>query len=257
MAFSLSFSSVFGGAGRALRHPVYRRFWFGHSLAAVGRWMKRTAVGWLTWELTESTSWLGIVAFADLVPMMLFVILSGAIADRVGLMRIVRLSQVLSGLRLGLAPAGREGEETHLVESYEAYAKGVINLRVESPESLDRAILFFERAIGVELFHQRLDVAGSLIGRNIPPCGGYGNHIQTRIAQGETQSHGIGNARVDIKQYLSRHGLLATIVTSETPKVTRILQTAAAQYKQRRCRFSGMLVLTTAKPQAGGQPLAV
>lgn len=70
----------------------------GHTLAATGRWMKRTAVGWLTWELTHSTTWLGIVAFADLVPMMLFVILSGAIADRVGLMRIVRLSQILSGL---------------------------------------------------------------------------------------------------------------------------------------------------------------
>ena len=70
----------------------------GHTLAATGRWMKRTAVGWLAWELTESTSWLGIVAFADLVPMMLFVILSGAIADRVGLMRIVKLSQILSGL---------------------------------------------------------------------------------------------------------------------------------------------------------------
>jgi MFS family permease len=70
----------------------------GHTLAAVGRWMKRTAVGWLAWELTKSTSWLGVVAFADLAAMMLFVILSGAIADRVGLMRIVKLSQILSGL---------------------------------------------------------------------------------------------------------------------------------------------------------------
>ena len=59
--------------------------------------MKRTAVGWLAWELTQSASWLGIVAFADLMPMMVFVILSGAIADRVGLMRIVKLSQILSG----------------------------------------------------------------------------------------------------------------------------------------------------------------
>ncbi|NQU71446.1 MAG: MFS transporter, partial [Rhodospirillales bacterium] len=60
--------------------------------------MKRTGVGWLTWELTESSSWLGIVAFADLLPMMIFLILSGAIADRIGLMRIVKLSQILSGL---------------------------------------------------------------------------------------------------------------------------------------------------------------
>lgn len=96
--FSLNFESIFGGAGRALRHDMYRRYWFGHTLAAVGRWMKRTGVGWLTWELTESSSWLGIVAFADLVPMMIFLILSGAIADRIGLMRIVKLSQILSGL---------------------------------------------------------------------------------------------------------------------------------------------------------------
>jgi MFS family permease len=94
----LTSSSIFGGIGRSLRHPVYRTFFIGNTLAAVGRWMKRTAVGWLTWELTESTTWLGIVAFADLVPMMIFVILSGAIADRVGLMRIVKLSQILSGL---------------------------------------------------------------------------------------------------------------------------------------------------------------
>ncbi len=94
----MNFSSVFGGIGRSLRHPVYRTYMVGHTLAATGRWMKRTAVGWLTWELTESASWLGIVAFADLVPMMIFVILSGAIADRVGLMRIVKLSQILSGL---------------------------------------------------------------------------------------------------------------------------------------------------------------
>lgn len=59
--------------------------------------MKRTAVGWLTWELTESTSWLGIVAFADLVPMVVATILAGAVADHVGLMRIVKLSQVLAG----------------------------------------------------------------------------------------------------------------------------------------------------------------
>ncbi|MDA0652622.1 MAG: MFS transporter, partial [Proteobacteria bacterium] len=91
-------STILGGAGRALKHPLYRTFMLGHTLAAVGRWMKRTAVGWLTWELTESSSWLGIVAFADLVPMMVFVILSGAIADRVGMMRIVKLSQILSGL---------------------------------------------------------------------------------------------------------------------------------------------------------------
>ncbi len=94
----MGLSSIFGAAGRALKYPAYRRYMIGHTLSAIGRWMKRTAVGWLAWELTHSATWLGIVAFADLLPMMIFVILSGAIADRVGLMRIVKLSQILSGL---------------------------------------------------------------------------------------------------------------------------------------------------------------
>ena len=94
----MNISSLFGGAGRALQNPVYLTYWLGNSLTTTGRWMKRTAVGWLTWELTQSTSWLGLVAFADLMPMMVFVILSGPIADRVGMMRIVKLSQILSGI---------------------------------------------------------------------------------------------------------------------------------------------------------------
>jgi MFS family permease len=102
---SLTLSSLSGGVGRALKHRDYRLYMIGHTLAATGRWMKRTAVGWLAWELTESTSWLGIVAFADLVPMMLFVILSGAIADRIGLMRIARLSQILTGIVASLFAA--------------------------------------------------------------------------------------------------------------------------------------------------------
>ena len=53
----MSMSAIFGGIGRALGHRVYRLYWFGNSTAMVGRWMHRMAVGWLTWELTESTSW--------------------------------------------------------------------------------------------------------------------------------------------------------------------------------------------------------
>ena len=60
------------------------------------------------------------------------------------------VSEISSGLALSLAPGARLGEETHVVESYEAYSKGIINLRAETPESLDRAILFFERAIALD-----------------------------------------------------------------------------------------------------------
>ncbi|MGE3646014.1 MAG: MFS transporter [Beijerinckiaceae bacterium] len=94
----MSFSKAFGGAGRALATPLFRRYWTGHTLATIGRWMKRTAVGWLAWELTESPAWLGIVTFADLLPTVLLAVLAGAISDRFGFMRIIRLSQIAAAI---------------------------------------------------------------------------------------------------------------------------------------------------------------
>lgn len=97
MAISISVSAVFGGIGGALSHPVYRRYWTSNTIATIGRWMHRMAVGWLTWQLTESTSWLGIVAFADTFPMVVFSIIAGAVADRVGYLRVIRVSQLATG----------------------------------------------------------------------------------------------------------------------------------------------------------------
>lgn len=91
-------TKVFGGARRALDSPLYRRYWAGHSVASVGRWMYRTSVGWLAWELTHSTAWLGIIAFADLLPTVVLTILAGAFADRFGFMRIIRASQIFAAI---------------------------------------------------------------------------------------------------------------------------------------------------------------
>ena len=86
---------VFGGAASALRIPVYRHYFMGHFIASIGRWMYRMSIGWLAWDLTSSTVWLGAVAFADLVPSAVLTIFSGAITDRFGYMRIIRGSLVV------------------------------------------------------------------------------------------------------------------------------------------------------------------
>jgi TolB-like protein/predicted Ser/Thr protein kinase/Flp pilus assembly protein TadD len=62
--------------------------------------------------------------------------------------RIVR--ELSAGLRMTLAPGESTGDETQVVAAYEAFSKGVLNLRNESHESLDRAILFFERAVALD-----------------------------------------------------------------------------------------------------------
>jgi tetratricopeptide (TPR) repeat protein len=60
---------------------------------------------------------------------------------------VYELSQGLN-LHLGFSEiAGIERQETRSVEAYEAYSRGMMNLRLASRESLDRAVAQFERAL--------------------------------------------------------------------------------------------------------------
>jgi tetratricopeptide (TPR) repeat protein len=63
------------------------------------------------------------------------------------------------------APRERAGDETAVLAAYEAFAKGVLNLRAETYESLDRAALLLERAVeldpGYARAHLELGVAYS------------------------------------------------------------------------------------------------
>ena len=87
----MSLNALFGGIGRALSHPAYRTYWAGQGVNSIGRWMYRTAIGWLTWQLTESTTWLGIIAFADAIPLVFFTLIAGALTDQFGYFRIMRI----------------------------------------------------------------------------------------------------------------------------------------------------------------------
>ena len=84
---------MFGGIGRVLSQRDFGIYWASNGVNTVGRWMYRIAVAWLAWELTESTVWLGIVAFAESIPLVIFSVVAGALADRVGYIRITILAQ--------------------------------------------------------------------------------------------------------------------------------------------------------------------
>jgi len=90
-AIQLAENSFFGGIGRALSHPGYRLMWWSNGINTTGRWLFKVSLGWLTWELTGSPAWLGIVAFADTFPMVIMTIIAGAWADRFGHLRLMRL----------------------------------------------------------------------------------------------------------------------------------------------------------------------
>jgi MFS family permease len=84
------------GILRALANRNYRIYACGNSISMVGTWVQRVAVGWLTWELTQSTMWLGMIAFAELLPTLLVGLFAGAIADKGNRLQLFRISQILA-----------------------------------------------------------------------------------------------------------------------------------------------------------------
>jgi MFS family permease len=79
-----------------LRNANFGIYSAGSAVSLIGMWMQRIAIGWLTWELTKSGLWLGIVAFADFFPVLLIGPIAGAAADRWDRLRVVKTSQTIS-----------------------------------------------------------------------------------------------------------------------------------------------------------------
>jgi TolB-like protein/tRNA A-37 threonylcarbamoyl transferase component Bud32 len=63
-----------------------------------------------------------------------------------------------AALRVNPRATARGGEETHVLEAYEAFSRGMLNLRVESYENLDRAVSFFEKAVLLDARYARAHV---------------------------------------------------------------------------------------------------
>jgi len=84
------------GIRQTLGQPNHRRYISGNSISLVGTWMQKIAAGWLTWELTHSPAWLGILALATLFPSVVFGPIGGALADRFDRIRIMISAQTLA-----------------------------------------------------------------------------------------------------------------------------------------------------------------
>ncbi|MEZ4654333.1 MAG: tetratricopeptide repeat protein [Candidatus Eisenbacteria bacterium] len=67
------------------------------------------------------------------------------------------VGDLVSGLRRSVSDV-HEGKETKVVAAYQALAKGLLNLRNDSYESVDRGILFFERAVALDPSYLRAQI---------------------------------------------------------------------------------------------------
>ena len=56
----------------SLRYRNYRLFFGGQIVSQTGSWMQRIALGWFVLQLTHSPFDVGVMAFAQFLPFMLF-----------------------------------------------------------------------------------------------------------------------------------------------------------------------------------------
>ncbi|MFL5657441.1 MAG: MFS transporter [Ktedonobacteraceae bacterium] len=66
----------------ALRHRNFRLFWFGQLISLIGTWMQSIGQAWLVLELTHNALLLGLVGALQFLPVLLFTLFGGVLADR-------------------------------------------------------------------------------------------------------------------------------------------------------------------------------
>ncbi|MFC9221926.1 MFS transporter [Streptomyces hygroscopicus] len=93
-----------GGTFRSLKVRNYRLFATGAMISNTGTWMSRIAQDWLVLSLTGSSTAVGITTALQFLPMLLFGLYGGVIADRCPRRRLLLITQTALGL-CGLALA--------------------------------------------------------------------------------------------------------------------------------------------------------
>ncbi|HEY1820619.1 MAG TPA: MFS transporter [Trebonia sp.] len=86
------------GAFAALSSRSYRIYIGGQSLANTGSWMQSIAQDWLTFSLTHSSTAVGVTMALQFLPMLLFGLHAGAMADRLPKRSILLVTQTLNGI---------------------------------------------------------------------------------------------------------------------------------------------------------------
>jgi predicted MFS family arabinose efflux permease len=91
-----------GNIARAFAHRNYLVYLSGNSISLIGWWLERVAVGWLTWTLTHSGAWLGLISLADFLPVFFLAPFAGVLADRRDRVRTIRITQCIGCLQASL-----------------------------------------------------------------------------------------------------------------------------------------------------------
>ena len=84
-----------GRVAGALTHRDFRILWIAALGSTIGTWMQKFAQSWLVLDLTDSNFYLGLDDFLSQLPILLFMLIGGVIADRYDRRRLLTWSQYI------------------------------------------------------------------------------------------------------------------------------------------------------------------
>ena len=91
----LAGASTFRRVFKAFHYRDFRLMWIGACTSSIGTWMQIVAQGWLIYRLSHSSFLLGLDQFLAGLPIFLFTLIGGVVADRIERRKILLVSQYI------------------------------------------------------------------------------------------------------------------------------------------------------------------
>jgi predicted MFS family arabinose efflux permease len=88
-------TSTFRRVFKAFQYRDFRLMWFGACTSSIGTWMQIVAQGWLIYRLSHSAFLLALDQFLGGIPIFLFSLIGGVVADRIERRKILLVSQYM------------------------------------------------------------------------------------------------------------------------------------------------------------------
>lgn len=87
---------------KSFQYRDFRLMWIGACTSSVGTWMQMVAQSWLIYRLSHSSFLLGLDAFLAGIPIFLFTLIGGVVADRTERRKILLISQYIQMASAGI-----------------------------------------------------------------------------------------------------------------------------------------------------------
>lgn len=87
---------------KAFEYRDFRLMWFGACTSSIGTWMQIVAQGWLIYRLSHSAFLLALDQFLAGIPVFLFSLIGGVVADRVDRRKVLLMSQYIQMASAGI-----------------------------------------------------------------------------------------------------------------------------------------------------------